>query len=50
MGRRSSRINPAVECIDYVIADVALNYVGERDKSKEKIWKGEELVSIDTRF
>jgi outer membrane receptor protein involved in Fe transport len=34
---------------EHVIADVSLNYVGERDRSEEKKWNGESLVSVDQR-
>ncbi|MDM8525093.1 TonB-dependent receptor [Desulfococcaceae bacterium HSG8] len=33
----------------YVNANLSLNYVGEKDRSEEKIWAGEELVLRDQR-
>lgn len=34
---------------NYVIANVSVNYVGERDRSEEKKWSGENLVPVDAR-
>ncbi len=33
----------------YIVANASLNYVGERDRTEEKIWIGEELVRKDLR-
>ncbi|MCP4346431.1 MAG: TonB-dependent receptor [Desulfobacterales bacterium] len=34
---------------EHVVANLSLNYMGERKKSGEKVWKGEELKDKDTR-
>jgi outer membrane receptor protein involved in Fe transport len=33
----------------YVFANVSVNYVGEKNRSEEKKWDGENLVSVDKR-
>ncbi|MCP4107189.1 MAG: TonB-dependent receptor [Desulfobacteraceae bacterium] len=34
---------------EHVIANISLNYVGERERSEEKMWNGEETVQADPR-
>ncbi len=37
------------DIFDWLIANISLNYLGERERSEEKIWAGETLVDLDDR-